>query len=1002
MKLKKIIAVLLCTAQVLGMTVVLAEEDAVTDTGENAVTVAEESDVEAELPLAENELRIYVATDGKDSNSGSFSEPVATIAKGVALAQNIKASNPEKMVTVNIRGGDYYIKQSIKLDSSFNGTENAPFVIQSYNGEEVKIKGSTPITGRFTQVTDEDILKRLPDESKQYVGVYDLKGKVSGLSGYNSMSEMGQSFTGYYELLVDNKAQTLARWPNAGFDRTSNVWGDADIFIGKDSASRIGRWKTATDAVACGYFNLQYAYSDRKIVSWEDNRMHLDARPVYGITGNKRYYVKNLLEELDAPGEYYIDSANSKLYFYPPYKISDVKMELTTMSETMITGTGLSYITFKGIGVQNTRGHAFEFTNSNNITIDNCTMENIGHKAIVMDNVTNAKIINNTISHIGASAVYIEGGDRNSLTSSNNLIDNNHIYDFAYLYRSNAPGLDMHGVGITVTHNLIHSSASQGIWYYGNDHTINYNEFYDLVNEPCDAGAIYSGRNYTFRGNEIAYNYFHDIQTTADSGGSIYVAGVYMDDLNSSANIHHNVFYNCNLAVMIGGGRDNNFDNNIMVDCDTGMFMDARGVGWGAQHALPPDPAVAGSGQAYSSILEVPYLKSPWKERYPELTTILDGAKEDVGKPMNNSIQNNLGYMVLVDVIAPEMKTYGTVDNNYSTKLDNSYFKDYENRNFEIKADSDIAKSHSGLLDIDMSEMGLRADKAAAESKKATEQPFKLILPYNRATDITNLGYDFQWEKNDMATKYIVKIAEDPYMENVILTHETKDTISSVKFIPSGGKPYWWTVTGVNETQSLTGTYEQLGAPRMFTSSTRELLDKTELKANIKILTQLNNAVVEGTEPGTYKVGFKAVVENLLADAQAANTSATVMQKDIEAINDRYDELLSVLKDNINYEVRNVGELLVNKHMWVYDEGYYTFNSDGSLSLKGEEGKQNHAKFMIYDEDLGDNVAIKFGYKNIIGSNYCMIGLHNDASLWTGGYSIIIKSDQIEIQRYVG
>jgi hypothetical protein len=45
----------------------------------------------------------------------------------------------------------------------------------------------------------------------------------------------------------------------------------------------------------------------------------------------------------------------------------------------------------------------------------------------------------------------------------------------------------------------------------GNDHTIRGNHFHDLVYGGADAGAIYSGRDWTYRGQMIEHNLFENI-----------------------------------------------------------------------------------------------------------------------------------------------------------------------------------------------------------------------------------------------------------------------------------------------------------------------------------------------------------------------------------------------------------------------------------------------------------------------------------------------------------
>ncbi len=1001
MKFKRTIAALLGALQLFGAGSVFAEEAVADDAAatEQAVEVSDavaDSGEEVEIPLEENEVRVFVSQDGKDTASGSFTDPVKTIEKGIALGTQLKNSNPGKTVTVNIRGGDYYINRTISLTMQNNGTAQNPFVIQSYNGEEVNIKGSTQLSKRFSQLKDEEVLSRIPEAARKYIGVYDLPSSIASASGYVTVVDTGSSTMGNTQLFVDGVAQTIARWPNSGYDRVSSVV-STESFIGTDAKARISRWKNATSAVACGYFQSEYTFTSKYITSIDGNTINLESKPYYGIAMDKRFYVENLLEELDSPGEYFIDSAAGKLYFYPQHNMLNSVVEMATMTETMFKGTGLAYITFKGLTIGDTRGHAVEFTNSSNITFDGCTIRNVGWKGLVLSKCNNMTIVNNTIHGIGSNAIAIEGGDRAKLQSSNNLIDNNHIYDFAQTAKTNNPGIDLDGVGCTITNNCFHGSVSQAILYTGNDHIIKYNEFYDLTNECSDAGAIYTGRNYTYRGNEIAYNYFHDIHTTADKGGSIWVAGVYLDDMASSANVHHNVFYNCHLGVMIGGGRDNQFDNNILVDCDTAMFMDARGVGWANYH-------VVAGGQAYNTIFTVPYSQEPWVSRFPELAAVAENI-DTLGRPDNNSICNNIMLDCLMNVIAPEMKTYGKVENNYEKKgveADKSIFVDYANQNFAIKDGASILKTHPGLAEIDMSKIGLRADKSAEEKEKAEAKQFRAISPWNGTTGVSNLGAEFTWQKHDNATKYIVKVAEDPAMENVVVTKESKANNAIVEFIPSGGKPYWWTVTAVSDTQSLKGTYEQTGAPKLLISIETEQRDKTELRENLAVLRKLSSTMKEGDEPGTYKKGFKSKVDMLLQEAEAASASLDIMQKDIQNINDRYDELIDSIRENINYTTVNVGDMLKNQGAWIYEDECYKFNSDGSLSLIGPSGKKiNHYKFMIYDEPLGDNVAIKFGYNVHVASNYCMIGLQNDATLFKGGYEIIIKSNQLEVQKYV-
>jgi hypothetical protein len=101
---------------------------------------------------------------------------------------------------------------------------------------------------------------------------------------------------------------------------------------------------------------------------------------------------------------------------------------------------------------------------------------------------------------------------------------------------------------------------------------------YRVVLETGDAGAFYSGRDWTTQGNVLRHNYIHDL----GSGHAEHVntMGIYLDDCDCGDTLVGNVFYRAGRAMMIGGGRDNPVLNNLVVDCPIGLHIDARGMTW--------------------------------------------------------------------------------------------------------------------------------------------------------------------------------------------------------------------------------------------------------------------------------------------------------------------------------------------------------------------------------------------------------------------------------------
>lgn len=69
--------------------------------------------------------RLYVATTGKDMNTGSFETPLASLSKALSM---VEAGD-----TIYVRGGRYAVNERLKLDKS--GKEGAWITISAYPGE---------------------------------------------------------------------------------------------------------------------------------------------------------------------------------------------------------------------------------------------------------------------------------------------------------------------------------------------------------------------------------------------------------------------------------------------------------------------------------------------------------------------------------------------------------------------------------------------------------------------------------------------------------------------------------------------------------------------------------------------------------------------------------------------------------------------------------------------------------------------------------------------------
>jgi hypothetical protein len=94
--------------------------------------------------------------------------------------------------------------------------------------------------------------------------------------------------------------------------------------------------------------------------------------------------------------------------------------------------------------------------------------------------------------------------------------------------------------------------------------------------------------------------------------------------------IRDNVFYKVTRAAFIGGGRDCVVENNIFVDCDPAVHVDARALGWAAD-TVPTT--------MMERLQAMPYRQPPWSTRYPKLVGILD---DEPAAPKGNVIARNI------------------------------------------------------------------------------------------------------------------------------------------------------------------------------------------------------------------------------------------------------------------------------------------------------------------------------------------------------------------------
>src|SRR5258708_3291987 len=483
-------------------------------------------------------LTFYVATTGSSSNPGTMASPFLR-PEDARDAIN-KVQGPVN-ATVYIRGGNYPFTKSFTITQD-NDDSTRHITYSNYQNEKVRFTGSAKLdNSKFTLVSDPAILNRLPASARGKVMEINLKN--AGITDYGKWQPHGYKIIhpAPLELFYNEIALTVARYPNTGYLPVGTVLDPGTSLRYREKVSRgakfmcpdnrINNWKTADNAWITGYFSYGYSDDYMKVDTFDfaNHTIRLKDPSVYSVFSSddaskgelknaqkiRGFYVYNLLEELDEPGEWYLDQSSGKLYVWPPDNtIGSADIEVSLLEDPIVVMSGTC--------------------------------------------------------NTGTGGVFLDGGDKKTLQPANNVLDNCDIYNYSRINRTFCPAVTMNGVGNRITHCYIHDAPDHAIVFYGNDHVIAFNHIKNVLYYVTDAGAVGTGRDLGSTGNVISNNFFDNIESKIGSS----IAAVYLDDGSSGMEVDGNVFYKSGSAgtyhmgaVHVNGDSDNTFRNNYFIDC---------------------------------------------------------------------------------------------------------------------------------------------------------------------------------------------------------------------------------------------------------------------------------------------------------------------------------------------------------------------------------------------------------------------------------------------------
>ena len=370
--------------------------------GAGAAALAGPLAVRAEIHGVQAE--IHISPSGDDLESATLAAPVQTLTRALQLSRERKRQTGFPAI-LRLHGGTYELPETLRLTSDDAGTAACPLRIEAVDDGEVILSGGSRLHLQWKPYRD---------------GIY----QASVPRG-----------TQTDQLFVNGQRQVLARYPN--FDKNARYLNGTATETQLRELSR--EWKHPEGAYMNGlqaslWGSLHYRVTGRNgdgslamEGGWQidrDQPMHNDFR-----------FIEGVFEELDTPGEWFLDKEVSTLYFYPPANVDlsnatvDVVRLINLIEIGSQQGATVRGITLRGLTFRHTqrtfmqtreqllrsdwrifRGGAVLIENAEDVTCEDCFFDQVGGNAtFVSGHARRVGLRSSRIEEAGSSGVCFVG-----------------------------------------------------------------------------------------------------------------------------------------------------------------------------------------------------------------------------------------------------------------------------------------------------------------------------------------------------------------------------------------------------------------------------------------------------------------------------------------------------------------------------------------------------------------------------------------------------------------
>jgi len=584
---------------------------------------------------SESEMTFFVATNGNDIWSGTLPEPnaegtdgpFATLAKARDAVRELRASQePKEPATVMVRGGKYYLAQTLILGPQDGGTREAPVTYTAYPGEVPIISGGVRVTD-WQPYQDKILQSELPGAKggKWKFRQLFFNGQRQIRARYPKFDRDNPLYGGwaFMEGPADDGTNPASDYYPGGYadlkDRTLDG-GTANAFTYKPGTFQHHWTKPSEGEVNCfpgpawsnDIIRIKSVDEEQRVITLTRDIWQFDRPTAYrriAPIANNRFYVENILEELTEPGEWCLDSEDGILYFWPPTDSIENEEVVVPALQDLISIRGASWITISGFTFTETRGGdnlQHDGLDGYGAMFPHQGWEYCG-EALHLRRAEYCRIENNRFQGLGGNGIYLEGENLRNSIQYNEICDvgangicvagsmlqhpmftqilDNDIHHCGVIHKFIAGVFMAVSEGTLVSHNAIHDMPHHGVNLANNGlgrNIIEYNDIQRTCLETHDNGAINSWmdrfslgivKEAERSGHVIRYNFIADaLGCGVDENGNVFTGteatkGIYLDDCTSNCFVYGNIIVRVSHAIQIHLGKNNFVENNIAVDC---------------------------------------------------------------------------------------------------------------------------------------------------------------------------------------------------------------------------------------------------------------------------------------------------------------------------------------------------------------------------------------------------------------------------------------------------